>query len=407
VINGDDLFVAVVRLGAELTKPNASVLCRQALPGFLQMDPALRRSELARVIKIAGDASELRLTIPSAWCALHPIGLCSAQWDQARDEIVRSIDRMLPLDPDDADVGLIDIASANAEPSDPAVSGMLVGVAGSRVEPWLSALGEAMGEPVMSVRSEQIAALGLGLQHEEIATVVEPDGSAHLLRWGRMTAIGELLDEADAHQGKRLTLTDDPDDEDGGPWAIAIASALVDAVTPGSFRPLTGPAAKQPRRWLAPAACAVLAIAMLMLASTVSDRRHQGAIAKEQQRQAQLSDALAETQRLRLETERLTRLLNDGVVATVDQWEDITPTLIEVHAAISNGGTLHRLDLDRTSIAVRGETRDNGVALRALESSPAFTRAEFTAPVTTTTDGAYFIELRADRVSSGSGGASE
>ena len=75
VIQGDDLFIAIVRLGVEITRPNASVVCRLTLPGFLEMDPALRRSELAPALKAAGDSSNVHLTIPSAWCALHPISI--------------------------------------------------------------------------------------------------------------------------------------------------------------------------------------------------------------------------------------------------------------------------------------------------------------------------------------------
>ena len=413
VITRDDLHIAVVRLGVELTRPNAVVLCRLTIPGFLQMEPALRRTELAPVTQCAGEASRVHLTVPSSWCALHPIGITGAQWDQARDEILRSIDRMLPLEPEDAEVGLIDLAGPDANPSDPAISGMLIGVARSRLEPWLTAMTEALGQPVESVRSGQMAALGLGLQHDERATVIEPDGSAHLLRWGRLTAIGELLDESASVEGRCIRLTNDRDDRDdrddteGGPFALAIASALADVVAPASFRPITGPAARRPRRWLAPAACAAIAMALLMLASFTGERRYQSAIAAQQWRQAQMSETLAETQRLRLETERLTRLLNEGVAATISHWEAITPALIEAQAAIPNDGTLHRLDLDRTSIALRGEAGNAGEALRSLEASAAFTGAAFTAPLSKSPDGADLFELRADRVSTNSGGASE
>jgi len=407
VIRGDDLFVAVVRLGAGLIGPNASAPGRQAIRGFLQLDQARRRAELAPIIRCAGDAPRVVLTAPSSWCALHPMAITGAQWDSARDEIVRSIDRMLPLDPSDAEVGLIDLVSADAQPADPALTGMLVGVARSRLEPWLAAITEALGRPVESVRSEQMAALGLGLQHEERASVIDSDGSVHTLRWGRMTAIGELLDESASGDGRRVRLTDNEEDAEGGPLALAIASALTDVAAPASFRPITGPAARQPRRWVAPAACLVGAVALLMLASFTGERRYERATAAQQQRQAELSDALAQTQRLRLETERLTRLLNEGVAKTFGQWEAITPALIEAHAAIPDDGTLHRLDLDRDSIALRGQAGSAGEALKTLEASAAFTGAAFTAPVSKSPNGDDFFELRADRTKTTGGGADE
>lgn len=336
---------------------------------------------------------------------MHPIAITGALWDKARPEVVRSIDRMLPLDPDDAEVGLIDIAGEQSGHADAASSGMLVGAARSRLEPWLSALAEALGKPVSSLRSPQMAALGLGLQHDERAIVTEPDGSAHRLRWGRMTAIGELHENTGNDGARRIGLTDDPEDEAGGPYALAIASALADVAAPASFRPIVGPSARTPQRWLAPAVCAALAITLLVFASMTGERRYRGAIATEQHLQAAMSDDLAATQRLRLETERLTRLLNEGVAATVNRWEAITPALIAAQAAIPADGTLHRLDLDRASVALRGETRDAGAALGALEASAAFTGAAFTAPVSKSPDGADLFELRADRKPTSGGGA--
>ena len=138
-----------------------------------------------------------------------------------------------------------------------------------------------------------------------------------------------------------------------------------------------------------------------------SQRRYHAAIATQRQLQAAMSDELAATQRLRLETERLTRLLNDGVAATVNRWEPITPALIEAQAAIPSDGTLHRLDLDRASIAIRGEALDAGAALGALDAFAAFTGAAFTAPVSKSPDGADLFELRADRRPGNGGGAGE
>jgi len=390
-ITGDDLAVAVVRQGAELTRPNAAVLARVTISGFLQLDAAQRQAELAKVTKPAGESARILLTIPSAWCAMHPIAVTGAQWGGARAEVVRSIDRMLPLAPEHAEVGLVDLAGPNSGPGHPAVSGMLVGADRTRYDAWAAAIAEALGRPVTSVRCPVMAALGAGLQHEESAAVVEADGSAHLLRWGRLTAI----DAPSAESRTSISFTNNEPEE------VAVAAALADVAAPGSFQPITGPAPKPPQRWLAPAACAALAVALLIGAAMTSENRYATGIEAERQRQQALADDLAQTQRLRLETERLTRLLNEGIAASVADWRAMTPALIEAHDAIPADGVLHRFDLDRASVSLRGETRDAGAALGALEASPAFTQAAFTAPVTKTPDGADVFELRAERTSAG------
>ena len=67
-------------------------------------------------------------------------------------------------------------------------------------------------------------------------------------------------------------------------------------------------------------------------------------------------------------------------------------------AGLHPGGRLAApADLDRQSVSLRGETRDAGAALGALEASAAFTGAAFTAPVSKTPDGSDVFELRADR----------
>ncbi|MCB9838795.1 MAG: hypothetical protein H6813_05610 [Phycisphaeraceae bacterium] len=404
VIHEGDLTCAVVRFGAELSHPRPAVLCADTIEGFLELTSAQQRSKFESIRAIAGDRARVVLTVPSDWCAMHPIALTCAQWEGARDEIIRSVDRLLPLTPDDAGVGLLDLHGADSNPGDAPRSGMLVGAERSRLEPWTSAIASALDHPISSVRSAAMSALGLGLQHDERAVVVEPDGSAMTLRWGRVVSVGELLTEQGEAGSRTITLSNDPDDPAGGPGALAIASALADVVAPASFRPISGKASAPERRWAAPALCALLAIALLIFASYVGDRRYERATAAQTQRQRELADALDETQRLRLETERLTRLLNEGVAATINQWEAITPALIEAQAAIPPDGTLHRLDLDTSAIALRGEAGDAGAALTALEASDSFTDAAFTAPVSKSTDNTDLFELRADRDRRTSGG---
>ncbi len=408
VITGDDLAVAAVRLGASLVKPSGTVLAEALLTGFVSMEQSQRAAALADVINAASGSAQVILTIPSSWCAMHPIAMTGAQWTKARTEVLRSIDRMLPLSPDDAEVGLLDRAEPNANPGDPATAGMLVGAARSRIEPWLDALAEALGRPVDSVRSPQMAALGLGLHHEESTQVIEHDGATHTLRWGRLISIDELpTANAGEQHRKTLQLSDNPSDAQGGPIAIAIAAALADVVAPGSFCPITGSAPAPTRRWLAPAACVAIAAGMFMLASVTGQSRYERAIAAEQGKQSQMTDDLDKVQRLRNETERLTRLYNEGYAATVRDWSSMAPALIEAQASLPEDGTIHRLSLDRESVAFRGQAGSSGAALRALEASGAFTSASYTAPISKSPDGDDLFELRADRTAPASGGADE
>jgi len=407
VIQGEDLAVAVVRRPIELLRPVATVVRTEFISGFLTMDPAQRRAALRGIVADAGSGARVILTVPTHWCALRPISVVSSQWAGARDEIVRSIDRVIPLTPDDAEVGLIDLTASDASPDDPATGGVLIGVDRSRADQWRSALGEAIGRPVALVISPHMAALGLGLQHEEHAQILEQDGSTHTMRWGRYTAIGDLDNTDGGPRPRRIELTEDPEDEQGGPIALAIGAAIAPDIAGFSFRPVSGPAPRAPRRWLAPAACAAIAMGLFVLAGSTERHRFQQAVAQEQARQAQLADELAETQRLRLEAERLTRLVNDGVVATAEGWSSMLPALIEAQRALPENGALHRLELDGDSVELRGETASAGDALKALEASEAFTDASFTAPLSKSPDGADLFELRAKRAAGQSKGDGE
>jgi len=111
-IVGDDLHTVVV----SVSPIGAKVRTAPTLERFLSMSA----DEARRRLEPVAAAGRVVLTCPASWCALRPIGLGVNQWPAARDDLLRSLDRLLPIPPDDAMIGLVQLhdsqgASAGGE----------------------------------------------------------------------------------------------------------------------------------------------------------------------------------------------------------------------------------------------------------------------------------------------------
>lgn len=395
VICGDDLHVVEVTR----SPTGDSARAHPPLRRFLSMP-----TEDARGMLGGPPQRPITLTCPSAWCALRPIQVTRREWGTARDEILRSIDRLLPISPDDALAGRIDLVDESEEP----VSARLIGVRRSQARPWLEAIERLFGHPVDILLSPHMAMLGLGLQQHRRAVVVEQyDGftERHELRYGRPVVIGEP-GEASANADAVVMLPGlttgeaasvPPGVELISPDDLAIGAALAPAVAPTSFAPLIGkPPAPRPR-WLAPATIAVAAIALLAISATLYQSRLGGAAEDAAARQRALQPDVERAQELRRTADRYVRLLDEGVGAATDQWRSVLPDLAEARDALSEGGFYQRVEVSSDTLALRGETESFGDLLERLEESPRFREAAPVSPVTKGQSGLDVFEVRAAR----------
>ncbi|MEC9372627.1 MAG: hypothetical protein VYC34_02240 [Planctomycetota bacterium] len=395
VIDGDALHLSIISsVFGRVTARRGPTLER-----FLSM----RRDEVA-----AGFAGlpngRVTLVCPTDWCAVRPIQMRVAGWRQAREEIRHSVDRLLPLQPDDAMLGLIDVGAD----ADPAAGACLVGVRRSAVQAWIDAVEQGADREVATVISPHMAMLGLGLQHEARSEVVEPApggfATAHRLAWGRPVEIGapDAPAESGAEAQKRIVLPGGEGDasSEAVTWHdLAVAAALAPEVAPDAYSPLVGRTPSARTRWIPAAAAAVVALGLFVAAGQVyAARLEQGAEAARDQQQ-RLEDEVRAAHELRRQAERRMQLLDEGIAASTSDWRSVLPAIADVHAALGEDGHLRRLQLGPDSILLGGEAPNAGALLERLEESERLQGATLISPVSKSSQSGWDVfDVRINRI---------
>lgn len=393
VIDGDDLHVALVS-GAPW---GARARRGPTLHRFLATPVEEARAALAPF----SSARRVVLTCPAAWCALRPVQVTTAQWPGAREEFVRSIDRLLPLSPDDVLVGLID----EGDGASPAERGCLVAVRRSQAQPWIDAIARALGRPVNEVISAHMAMPGLGLQREPIADVVERSGGValrHRLAFGRPVSFAEPLRDSDDESGARVAFpagAEAPADaSELTPQEIAIGSALSPAVAPGVYSPLIGRAARRRPAWIAPAGAVAVAALLLVSARPVYESRLERGAESLRAEQEAMVETVARVNEMRRQTERYARLVGEGVAKPTESWGSVLPMVVEAQTAVGERGYFYRVEVGREHFSFTGEVGGATATLERLEASPLLELPRFRSPVRpSAVAGLDVVDIRADR----------
>ncbi|MDX2115429.1 MAG: PilN domain-containing protein [Planctomycetota bacterium] len=344
---------------------------------FLRMPHDEARARLSA----ARGAARVVLTCPSAMCAVRPVGATTAVWRSAREEIVRNIHSFVPLAAGDALVGLIDRAprlesgDATADPSD--AGGYLVVADRRRLQPWFDAVRGAIGRDPDRVLSASMAALGLGLQKRPRAEVVDtlPGGGrvAHRLVYGEVEELAATPESGPTDQ--RVTLPGAENSTVSGE-DLAIAAVLAPEVVRG-FAPLSGAMSGPRSGWALPGAVATAAAVLLVASPFVADARYARATEALDAQSAARRDVIRDVITDRDEARRYSDLLNEAqsLLPRFETKGQTVRVLSAAREALPADAFFYRVDLDETSITVRGEARRSGDVLRAFEDSPAFEQA--------------------------------
>jgi len=243
-----------------------------------------------------------------------------------------------------------------------------------------------------------MAAPGLGVQQEQEAFLVESDtGLAHRIRFGRISDVG--LPDTDVPVGQpavSLPTEDDP----SGAHDLAVAAALADVVSPGACWPLVGKRSSPARRWVVPAAAAVLALLILAAAGSIRDGALRSGAEQERIARAAMTDDLDRVLGDKEQAERLLTLLEDGVASATEEWDSLLPLLADAHAALDSRGFLYRIEVGPGALTVAGESANETSLLERLEGSDRLTAASFTAPLrpSQADDSLRIFAVRAERV---------
>ena len=430
---GDDLYVVRV-MG-----PSWRVRVRRGpvLRGFLAMNPEEARRALATI----GGGGRVVLTLGSGACGVRPMQLGMSRWAAARSEVIRSIGRLFPLEPEEAAVGLIERApagegsgaalgaAAGAE-GESAERGYLVVAPRRDVEAWTEALGRALGREVSEVLATPMAMLGLGLQHEERVGIIEQSAAGgeeiHWLRYGVIEELGAAwsseMDDAAEVGGVTLRRLPEPGGHEraAGPtpgveqidgFDLAIGAALATRVAGGRFAPILGRATGAQKRWILPLGAAAAAALLLWASGTVMEGRYERATEHLRAEGASMADDLARVQAMRTELDAKISLVENGVGKTVAGWKSVLPDLTSIHAVVPAQGFIYEVGVDERRVFLRGEAPRASDVLRALESSAAFESPKQQSPVRAVDErSAEEFDLVATRragavAKSGSGGA--
>jgi len=390
-IVGDDLHAAqVVRTPLGVRVDGQIVIER-----FLATPAAEARRALSELLR---SRQRVTLVLPPEWCAVRPMQLSRADWAGARDEVRRSLDRLLPIPADDAMLGYIELETGSDDRR-----GVLIATRRSRVRPWTDAIQSAVGRPVGEIVSAHMAMLGLGLQEAPEANIAEgapqAGGSRHRLRFGKPVAVDEPEGGDEAPPDIRL-----PGQAEGSISGgdLAVAAGLAPLVATDVYAPLQGRPPRRIWKWAPVAAGMAAALALIATAGTAGDARLRAAAEHLRAEQQSLTTDFEAAQALRSETRRLHRLLEEGVAEATAEWRSTLPALAEMQRAMPEDGFFYRLDVTPGGVAFSGEAPNAPGVLQRLEDSPLFTAAQRSAPITpSSVSGMDVFELRAERAPEG------
>lgn len=357
---------------------------------------SLSQKEAADSLRRLGAARRIVLTVPATWCAIRPIALTTRAWPKARQGVVESIDRLLPISPSDALVGLLNVYNDQLSPTE----GRLIAIRRQAIGPWLAAVKGALDRHVGVILSPEMAMLGLGGQARDTMEIVDTsvagDRLVHTLARGLAVSIAEPTDDEAA--ASALTLPDGAgNNADVSGVELAIAAALASFVAPGAFAPLLGPTPSRRIEWVAPVAAALLAASLMISAPMIGQSRLRAGVDRLRTRRLAMQDRFNQVRTLREDAERLARLL-DETTSVTDEWRSVLPVIAEVQAALPDDGFLYRIVVDEQSVTISGEASDAPAVLQRMEASPLLASARRTGVLFPSTEpGLDIFEMRAQR----------
>lgn len=393
-IAGDDLHACRVGIG-----PFGAARHRHTTIEAFLTSPAETTREALRAL---GGAGSVVLTVPVSWCAIRQIPLTTKNWASARPELLRSIDRLVPFSVEEAIVGLMNIHDAHGR----AESGRLIAIRRTVLAPWRRAIESALDRPINAVLAAPMSILGLGYQHLQHAVILDTSMPVETLRttlaFGLPTEVAESVEPGAA--GRDADHASAASDEHNSirftGLELAVGGALAPLVAPDAFAALDGATMTRRAEWIVPIAAFLAAAGLFIAAPMMEDARLRAGIERLKAEQAALIEPYNKVRDLRRETERLVRLLDEGILTTTRTWRSTLPAIAEAQAALPEDGFLYRLQIDDRTVTISGEASDAPAMLQRLEDSPLLESARRTGPLQPSSiSGLDIFEMLANRLS--------
>jgi len=291
------------------------------------------------------------------------------------------------------------------------VGGYLVVIDRARVAPWLEEISRALGREVDEVLAPQMAMLGLGLQVEERAEVIEvsPGGSvvAHRLALGEIVELSRPFDAAESAESMvTLRLGGIESASDTGRLVdaeqLAVAAGLAGRVAPGRYCPLMGSAPRGAARWAVPVAAAALALGAMWGANWTGEARYRRAVDEMDRTQLAARTRVQSVERDRTLALRLVDLLDSASRGPVAGARSVLSDLAAAQSALGSDGFMYRVEVDRSGVSLRGEATRASDILNRLESTPGFRSARNLSTAGQVEErGLEMFDVRAERTPTG------
>ncbi|MEM1424903.1 MAG: PilN domain-containing protein, partial [Planctomycetota bacterium] len=344
--------------------------------------PADRLRERLPAIK-RSDA--LVFVCPSSLVSTRPFALTARTLPAAREDLVASVATLFPLTPDDARLGIIDLAPTDDPSDDAAPRGALLAASAHALRPWLEHIHAVTGRTPDAVLAPAHCLPALGFQNEASARVLESLGPGetveHPLRFGLPAELARTPDAASPEPAHALPGASPANSGRAlRPAELALAGALAPTASRTRIAPLQGELPTPRARWLLPAACLALASVLAFLALRAPEARTRALVRDIEARNTSIEPDVQRVSAVRREALALQALLDDALAPTLARWSPTTPDLEAAHDALPEGVWLSSLALTETELRIAGVARDPRAVLRAVESSSAFEGAAFTMP---------------------------
>lgn len=392
-IVGGDLHTALVSVSPLGVRARAGAVLR----GFREMPVDEARRTLGEV----PDGASIFLVVPASMVGVRPTALPADRWPVAREEILKSIESLFPFPASDAAAGYVGRRLHGGESA-----GYIIAADRRQLRPWMEAMQKVVGRPVDSVVSTHMALLGLGLQQEAIAEVVEWSGgsgggwSAHRLAWGEISELNGSTSEGES--SVRIAIPGDRSPPTGARVIsgadLAAAGALASVVAPGAFAPLIGRSTRSSQRWIPAAAAIGLGCLLLWSAGRIEEWRYERGIERVERARAAQQAARGRVETAQTRTNELIARLEAASKAFGAPSAGMLSAVEAAQAAVPEGAFLYRVEVDDKTVTVKGEAKRAGDVLRALEDSPAFRGArELDTPVTVEERGLEMFNIRVER----------
>lgn len=374
-------------------------------------DPSDERAcdEARARIAGAGRAGSTVVVLPAEAVHLRPMAMKSRLFADAKAEIERSLESLLPIDPDGASLGFVDrLEQGNADAEDErAGAGYLIGVDRVDVRRWSEVCSRVSGRLPDRMVAPHQAAMCAGFQRMERVVVRERgvlgDVQDSILHRGRIL---ELRADASGSARADLVLPGASDGTDADDFErLAIGAALLDSCAPAEGVPVGGEWTPLWKRAVPIAVLAVVCVGLVFGAMSMRDSRYEVAvedvIAQQQALRAQIAEA---TKRI-AERDRLAMMIRSVATGAIERDAGVIEIIASVERALPEDVFLEQFTVNADGVRLRGVAASARDVLAAIESSRAFDGVRESQRPQPVGDGSAreVFDVRAQYIGAGSG----